>query len=285
MMPKREYKVSYISSEAIFAVPAMKPSKVILAMLLCFTLMLSDIYFGASSKIRTYAHDVFMPLSALVNLPLNLIRKSGDVFKTRYTLRKELDEFQIENKKLRVTNQFLEKVSKENEELNRLWSSARLNLNNYSLVKKRTISSNEFQPLLIVDISSDSSIDLNDSLITDKGLIGRVIASSKYSAEVMLLHDVRSFVPVISEKSKLHANIKGGGLGRSGKLQYVKKTAAYELGEKVYSSGIADTFPEGVYVGEIVSIKDLSDSEFLEVEISFLQSPLNQDFYFVYENE
>ena len=66
----------------------------------------------------------------------------------------------------------------------------------------------------------------------------------------MLLHDVRSSVPITSEKSKLHGNVRGSGIGRNGNIEFIKKTATYELGEKLYTSGIAGIFPEGILVGK-----------------------------------
>tara|TARA_B100001173_G_scaffold298862_1_gene296857 strand:- start:74 stop:928 length:855 start_codon:yes stop_codon:yes gene_type:complete len=284
-MRKREHKVSYLSSEAIFAIPAMKPSKVIFSLLLCISLMLSDIYYESSSKIRGYAQDLFMPLGALVNVPVGLVLSIPDLLRTRSELIISLEALEQENKKLKVINQFFEKVSLENEELSSLWSSARLNLNNYSFAKKRSISSNEFQPTLTVDIGRKSDAGINDVLLSPSGLVGKLISLGLYSAEIMVLHDVRSSVPVITEKSKLHGNVRGSGVGRAGNIEYVKKTASYELGEKVYTSGIAGIFPEGIFVGEITSIEDLADSEFLKIEVSFMQTPFNQDFYLIYKNE
>ena len=284
-MRRREHKVSYLSSEAIFAIPAMKPSKVILSLLICSSLMLSDVYFESSSKIRGYAQDLFIPLGALVNKPVSLVASVPDVLRTRSELILSLEQVKEENKKLKVINQFLEKVSQENEELNTLWSSARLNFDNYSFARKRSISTNEFQPLLIVDIDRKSNAGINDSLLSPKGLVGKIKSLGLYSAEIMVLQDVRSSVPITTEKSKLHGNLRGSGIGRAGNIEYVKKTASYELGEKVYTSGIAGIFPEGIFVGEITSIDDLTDSEFLEVEVSFMQSPFNQDFYLIYKNE
>ena len=284
-MRRREHKVSYLSSEAIFAIPAMKPSKVILSLLICSSLILSDVYYESSSKIRGYAQDIFMPLGALVNIPVDLLASVPDSFKTRSELKLSLEQAKEENKKLKVINQFLEKVSKQNEELNTLWSSARLNFDNYSFARKRSISSNEFQPLLVVDIDSKSNIDIDDVLLSPNGLVGIIKSLGLYSAEVMVLYDVRSSIPIITEKSKLHGIVRGGGIGRSGNIEYIKKTASYELGEKVYTSGIAGVYPEGIFVGEITSIDDLTDSEFLKVEVSFMQSPFNQDFYLIYKNE
>jgi len=284
-MRRREHKVSYLSSEAIFAIPSMKPSKVILSLFICSFLMLSDIYFESSSKFRGYAQDLFLPLGTFVNLPVDIIKSIPESLRTRSQLKLSLEQVQQENKKLQVINQFLEKVSNENKELNTLWSSARLNLDNYTFAKKRSISSNEFQPLLIVDIADKSHAEINDVLLSPRGLIGKIKSLGLYSAEIMLIHDVRSSVPVVTEKSKLHGNLRGSGIGRTGNIEYIKKTASYELGEKVYTSGITGTFPEGIFVGEITSIDDLADSEFLKVEVSFMQSPFNQDFYLIYENK
>ncbi len=284
-MRRREHKVSYLSSEAIFAIPAMKPSKVILSLLICSSLMLSDTYYGSSSKIRGYAQDLFMPLGSIINVPLSFLASIPESLRSRSQLIMTLDQVKEENKKLKGAMQFLEKVSKDNEELNVLWSSARLNLDNYSIAKKRSISSNEFQPLLILDIGNKSNAEINDVLLSNKGLIGKISSVGLYSAEVQILHDVRSSVPIITEKSKLHGNVRGSGIGRAGKIEFIKKTATYEIGEKVYTSGIAGIFPEGIFVGEITSIEDLADSEFLKVEVSFMQSPFNQDFYLIYKNE
>ena len=284
-MRRREHKVSYLSSEAIFAIPAMKPSKVILSLLICSCLMLSDIYYESSSKIRGYAQDLFMPLGALVNIPIGFLGSIPDSLRTRSELKLTLEQVEEENKKLQVINQFLEKISKENEELNTLWSSARLNYDNYAFARKRSISSDEFKPLLIVDIDPKSNVGINDVLLSPSGLVGKIRSLGFYSAEIMVLQDVRSSIPIVTEKSKLHGNLKGNGIGRAGNIEYIKKTASYELGEKVYTSGIAGIIPEGIFVGEITSIDDLADSEFLKVEVSFMQSPFNQDFYLIYKNE
>tara|TARA_Y100001970_G_scaffold153133_1_gene187565 strand:+ start:2162 stop:3016 length:855 start_codon:yes stop_codon:yes gene_type:complete len=284
-MRRREHKVSYLSSEAIFAIPAMKPSKVVLSLLLCTSLMISDVYFEYSSKIRGYSQDLFMPLGALVNIPLGLLVSIPDSIRTRAELISSLEQVEEENMKLKVINQFLDKVSKENEELNNLWSSARLSFDNYSFARKRSISSNEFQPLLIVDIDRKSNASINDVLLSPRGIVGKLKSLGLYSAEVMILHDVRSSVPIVTERSKLHGNVRGSGIGRAGNIEYVKKTASYELGEKVYTSGIAGVFPEGILVGEITSIDDFTDSSFLKVGVSFMQSPFNQDFYLIYKNE
>ena len=55
-MLKREHKVSNISSEAIFAIPAMKPSRVIIAVIFCLFLMLTDIKYGSGAYLLSLIH-------------------------------------------------------------------------------------------------------------------------------------------------------------------------------------------------------------------------------------
>ena len=64
-MLKREHKVSNISSEAIFAIPAMKPSRVIFASIFCLFLMITDIRYESGTYIRSFSNDILKPISFL----------------------------------------------------------------------------------------------------------------------------------------------------------------------------------------------------------------------------
>jgi rod shape-determining protein MreC len=97
----------------------------------------------------------------------------------------------------------------------------------------------------------------------------------------MLIQDPRSLIPVVSSASRLHAILQGSGLSRLGHLNNIKKSAEYKIGEELYSSGLGGVFPSGYPVGKIESIKDNPDNEFLDIRVSFVQSPINQDYFLV----
>ena len=71
----------------------------------------------------------------------------------------------------------------------------------------------------------------------------------------------------------------------NGKLKFISKTAEFSVGEKVYTSGLGHIFPDGILVGEVLSVTDPVDSEFLAVEIFFYSDPINQDYFLIYKNE
>ena len=284
-MLKREHKVSHISSEAIFAIPAMKPSKVVFAVIFCLCLMISDVKFETSSYLRSVSHEIFKPISWVIKLPSYLIDTSSNFLSSRSSLNTKLKDLEKENFKLRSSNQLMKKLSIDFERLNSLWSSSALNEDRFIISKKNLLSSNEFQPLLVLDIGRGHDIKVNDVVISELGLVGRVSNRSLTTAEILLIHDIRSSIPIVSESSSLHATLRGAGLERKGQLKYVKKTAKFSVGEKVYTSGLGEIFPSGILVGEIYSINDPADSEFLEIEISFSQTPLNRDYFLIYQHE
>jgi rod shape-determining protein MreC len=284
-MLKREHKVSHISSEAIFAIPAMKPSKVVFAIIFCLCLMISDVKFETSSYLRSVSHEIFKPISWVIKLPSYLIDTSSNFLSSRSSLNTKLKDLEKENFKLRSSNQLMKKLSVDFERLNSLWSSSVLNEDRFIISRKNLLSSNEFQPLLVLDIGRGHDIKVNDVVISELGLVGRVSNRSLTTAEVLLIHDIRSSIPIVSESSSLHATLRGDGLERKGQLKYVKKTAKFSVGEKVYTSGLGEIFPSGILVGEIYSINDPADSEFLEIEISFSQTPLNRDYFLIYQHE
>ena len=284
-MLKREHKVSHISSEAIFAIPAMKPSKVVFAVIFCLCLMISDVKFETSSYLRSVSHEIFKPISWVIKLPSYLIDTSSNFLSSRSSLNTKLKDLEKENFKLRSSNQLMKKLSIDFERLNSLWSSSALNEDRFIISRKNLLSSNEFQPLLVLDIGRGHDIKGNDVVISELGLVGRVSNRSLTTAEVLLIHDIRSSIPIVSESSSLHATLRGAGLERKGQLKYVKKTAKFSVGEKVYTSGLGEIFPSGIPVGEIYSINDPADSEFLEIEISFSQTPLNRDYFLIYQHE
>ena len=284
-MLKREHKVSHISSEAIFAIPAMKPSKVVFAIIFCLCLMISDVKFETSSYLRSVSHEIFKPISWVIKLPSYLIDTSSNFLSSRSSLNTKLKDLEKENFKLRSSNQLMKKLSVDFERLNSLWSSSVLNEDRFIISRKNLLSSNEFQPLLVLDIGRGHDIKVNDVVISELGLVGRVSNRSLTTAEILLIHDIRSSIPIVSESSSLHATLRGAGLERKGQLKYVKKTAKFSVGEKVYTSGLGEIFPSRIPVGEIYSINDPADSEFLEIEISFSQTPLNRDYFLIYQHE
>ena len=113
-MLRREHKVSNISSEAIFAIPAMKPGRVVLAIVFCLVLILSDIRYETSKHFRSYSHDLLKPLYLLVELPFQVSDSVVDFFSSREELSNRVMSLEDELIKLKTITQYIENMSSDN---------------------------------------------------------------------------------------------------------------------------------------------------------------------------
>lgn len=284
-MLRKEHKVSHISSEAIFATPTMKPAKVLLSLVFCFLLILTDINYKSSETLRAYGKDILTPIIYIAKSPVFIFNKVIDFFNSRQDLRFTINALEQENLKLKSINSLMNEISFENRRFNSLEESIEDNPNNYYLVKKKFLSTNDLKPTMTVGINSrEEAFTKNNAVLSEKGLLGRVISQGLLNAEVMLVQDSRSLVPVVSSSSRLHAILQGSGLSRLGHLNNIKKSAEYKIGEELYSSGLGGVYPPGYLVAKIKTIKDNPDSEFLDIQVSFLQSPIDQDYFLVKKN-
>jgi rod shape-determining protein MreC len=285
-MLKKEHKVSQISSDAIFAIPTMKPGKVLVSLLFCSLLIISDINNKSSDYLKSLGKDVISPIFYLSNLPVKAFNGFKYIFQSKKTMQSEILELQEENKKLNITNLLVVELSKENLVLKSLWDSAKQNLDHYLVVRKKFLSTNPLMPTLTVDKGNLSQgLRKGDAVLSSLGITGKVISSSNLFVEVLLVQDPRSLVPVVSSSSRLHAMAQGAGLGRLGKLNNIKKTAEFKVGEILFSSGLGGIFPTGFPVAEIVSINDFTDNKYLDVDVSFFTNPLQEDNFLIYSKQ
>ena len=279
-MLRKEHKVSHISSEAIFAIPTMKPAKVLLSLVFCFLLILTDINYKSSEILRAYGKDMLNPVIYIAKTPVFIFNKVIDFFNSRQDLRFTINALEQENLKLKSINSLMNEISFEKGRLNSLEDSIEDNQDNYYLVKKKFLSTNDLKPVMTVSVNSREEVFAkNNAVLSEKGLLGRIVSQGLLNAEVMLVQDSRSLVPVVSSTSRLHAILQGSGLSRLGHLNNIKKSAEYKIGEELYSSGLGGVYPSGYPVAKIKAIKDNPDNEFLDIQVSFLQSPINQDYF------
>ena len=279
----RKHKVSQISSEAIFAIPSMGTGKAFLAITLCCILISLDFNLNLSKSIRGHAKDILQPFTYLGILPGIVMDNYNYFFTSRETFSKEIIRLQEENEKLILINSLLDEKIKENRSLKAIWGLAKNDLENYTLAKKLYISSDYNSPVLTLDISNSASTLIpNLPVFTKSGLIGVTRSIGLQHAEVSLIHDINSKIPVISSESRLHGVVQGGGSKNQGKLINIKKTALLKEGETLLSSDLSNFFPSGFFVARVVSVKDEPDNEFLNVKVSFLDMPNNDDLFLIF---
>jgi rod shape-determining protein MreC len=110
-----------------------------------------------------------------------------------------------------------------------------------------------FAKSLRINRGSRNGIGRNMAVITPSGIIGRITEVSPYYADVQLLTDSRSAVPVRVQRTRAQGVLEGLGQGLC-HLKYVSRAEDVQAGDVVVTSGLGGIFPRGLVVGTVVSV-------------------------------
>ncbi|WP_443748257.1 rod shape-determining protein MreC [Asticcacaulis solisilvae] len=103
----------------------------------------------------------------------------------------------------------------------------------------------------LIDAGSSKRIAFGNPVITDQGLVGRVVGVSGSVSRVLMVTDVNSHVPIMVMRTDARAMMDGDGGGYP-KLDWVRGKDSVRKGDQILTSGDGGIFPRGLPVGEAV---------------------------------
>ncbi|MDA8025663.1 MAG: rod shape-determining protein MreC [Actinomycetota bacterium] len=105
-----------------------------------------------------------------------------------------------------------------------------------------------------VDKGKSSGVQVGNPVVTDLGLVGRVVQVSNFSSTVLLLTDPNFAAGVRFANAAGVGLAVGEGSGDSLNVQLVDPGTSLSKGEVVYTSGLSgEVYPAGIPVGRIMS--------------------------------
>lgn len=113
------------------------------------------------------------------------------------------------------------------------------------------VSRGPFSNNRLIDAGANKKISFGYPVITDQGLVGRVVGVSPDVSRVLMVTDVTSKVPVMMLRSDGRAMMDGDGGGYP-KLDWVRGKDSVRVGDQILTSGDGGVFPRGLPVGEAV---------------------------------
>jgi rod shape-determining protein MreC len=163
---------------------------------------------------------------------------------------------QIESLELELRNS--RAAASENEQLRGL-----LNLRDkreYDVVVTRVIArdASVWFNTITIGQGSSSGIELNMPVVTGTGIVGRVVALSPWTAQVMLITDEQAAAgAVVGQLEPSGAQGSVRGLGQRGliEMKYVPGLEKVEVGDHVLTTGQDGIYPKGLNVGEIIEVR------------------------------
>lgn len=224
------------------------------AVVLSFALMATD-NTAANRVARQHAFDV-----------IAFVAKPFGVIPAALHLASENERLRYDNAQLRLAAIAAEEAISENERLRGMLEFSEKS--GFDLVAAEVLAR---QPMpgvnsILIDKGSHDGIRDEMAVITDHGLVGKIVQVGDQSSVVQVLVDRNLGAAVILSKSRANGVTYWEG-GYKLFLENIPSTAKVRLGEKVITSGMDGIFPAGIAVGEVTQVEKIENSLFLHVEI------------------
>jgi rod shape-determining protein MreC len=114
-----------------------------------------------------------------------------------------------------------------------------------------TDSRGPFANSRLASAGSDQNVMIGNPVMSDHGLVGRIVGVTHGASRVLLLTDVSSRTPVMVDRTNARAILTGDG-GANPRMAYMRGVDPVKVGDRVLTSGDGGVFPRGLPVGVAV---------------------------------
>lgn len=111
-------------------------------------------------------------------------------------------------------------------------------------------TTNWFRSILI-NIGTNRGIRRHMAVVTNEGLVGRVVEVTALSSRVQLITDPESAVGVLIQRSRA-IGVAAGSQDGAIRVEYLPLMADVAVGDRIITSGMGGIFPKGIPVGQVV---------------------------------
>ncbi len=203
-------------------------------------------------RLRLAIIDGVSPLVDVISSPARMIAHAD-----RWT--DDIASLYVDNRQLREDNAHLlqwqktaRQLQAENEALRRLLKLKETLPLSYVTARVTGGSGGIYTQRLMLDSGERDGVLASQAIISEDGLVGRVMTVGGGSATVLAITDINSRLPVIGESSRRKAVLAGDNSARP-RLDYVADPAKFEAGERIVTADDGNIFPGGLVVGEVAS--------------------------------
>ncbi len=160
----------------------------------------------------------------------------------------------LELAKLRSKQAYLESLEAENNSLKKLLKVVATENNSFTTAKLLSISLSPFSQTAIIGAGSDHGVAVDQVVVSNEGLVGRVVETSTNYAKIMLVSDTNSRIPVVAVSSRERGVMVGDN--HSARMLYIQDKETLKTGELLLTSGDGKVYPAGIAVGTVTQISE-----------------------------
>ena len=212
------------------------------------------------NKVEAFFKDGLIYTEKIITYPFNYIKNVVEDYK-------ELKNVKKDNDILEISTSRIESIESENIELRRQLEALKEELNitytlsDYEYLNATVISRNVgyWYNKITIDKGTYNGVKKDMVVINSNGLIGKVIRTTTFTADVRLL-------TTSDTNNKISVHISNGDNNLYGlingyyyennilELEGISNTRDVNIGDYVYTSGLGGIFPSGILIGSVTEI-------------------------------
>jgi rod shape-determining protein MreC len=212
---------------------------------------------GPAREVEAFGSRLLEPLQASVSTVAGQAEDVASVVRRMTELSRQNDQYREEIDRLQAEIARLRELEVENRDLrNLLGLKQRAGTGELLPVRVIARDPSPFVQAITLDRGSDDGVKEGMTIITWRGVVGRVSRVSPSSSKVLLITDTSSSISgrIQSSESRVTGIIRGrpeGGL----LMQRIPQEETLQTGETVVTSDFGGLMPEGLVIGQIVQIR------------------------------
>ncbi|MBN2373338.1 rod shape-determining protein MreC [bacterium] len=209
---------------------------------------------GPGEVLNRIALEVFEPFHILASYTVNWFQNIWDGYIFLLTVKRENLKLKEYIAELEAINMRFLEIEKENERLKELLEFREklpTAIISAQIIGKDATS---WFRSTILDKGTKDGVCVNQPVVTNKGIVGKVVRTTSSASMVELITDKNSRVAAMIQKNRAEA-ILCGQSGPICTLEYLARDVDIQIGDSVISSGMGGIFPKGLMLGIISKIE------------------------------
>ncbi|CAM3812976.1 rod shape-determining protein MreC [Serratia silvae] len=229
--------------------------RLFLAVIVAIALIVADSRLGTFVKIRNYMDTAVSPFYFLANGPRKVLDSVSETLATRQQLELEnralRQELLLKNSDILLLGQF----KQENARLRELLGSPLRQDEHKMVTQVISTGSDPYSDQVVIDKGSDNGVYEGQPVISDKGVVGQVVAVAKMTSRVLLICDASHALPIQVLRNDIRVIAAGSGCTDDLQLEHLPGNTDIRVGDVLVTSGLGGRFPEGYPVAVVSSVK------------------------------
>ncbi len=226
-------------------------SLIVLVIISIIFIYLETIETKPLNYLRSFIKDTIYRGSLVVSSPSIAIGNASKYIDNHLNLHSNYNKLKKENTELKneiTKSDFLEL---ENTQLRKLIDEQIAFPTNLLSARVMIDKQSPYLNSFILNIGSNKDIKKGMAALDGKNFIGRIVDVNFFSSRVLLVSDLNSRIPIVTEPSGYQAIILGRGANVLPTLEFLPENHNVKDGDKVYTSGKEGIFLPGIPIGEI----------------------------------